>query len=162
MGTNYYRIPTEAEMEKRKADLIAAVIALDVSADSIGRDLAEADEDQFERLSPWDRFLAGTKIHLGKRSGGWRFSWNFHKNRYYSSREELFAFIRSGRVIDEYGAELDTEEFIQMALDWCPNGHIFNQAYLIKHQPGRSALYGPDRFDREIDGLVICSSTEFS
>lgn len=162
MGTNYYRIPTEAEMEKRKADLIAAVIALDVSPDSIGRDLADADEDSFERLSPWDRFLAGTKIHLGKRSGGWRFCWNFHEGCYYNTREGLFAFIRSGRVIDEYGAELDPEEFIQMALDWCPDGHIFNQAYLIDCEPGRSALYGQQHFDREVDGLVVCSSTDFS
>jgi len=31
---------------------------------------------------------------------------------------ELFKFIRSGRVVDEYGEIMDVEEFIQMALDW--------------------------------------------
>ena len=32
----------------------------------------------WEWFSPWDIFIQGTNIHLGKRSMGWKFCWNFH------------------------------------------------------------------------------------
>jgi hypothetical protein len=34
------------------------------------------------------------------------------------SESDLFKFIRDGRVVDEYGEQIDVEEFITMALDW--------------------------------------------
>ncbi len=89
MGTNYYRIPTQLEMEERKAELI--------------KDIADLDWDM---ESAWDRFTKGTSIHLGKRSAGWKFCWNFHNNKYYSNKEELIQFVLSGRVVNEYGDKI--------------------------------------------------------
>ena len=163
MGTNYYRIPTEAEIEGRRQLLLSRIADLDLSAANVAHDFRDIQgEDDFDQLSPWDEFDSGTCIHLGKRSGGWRFTWNFHKGRYYSNRESLFTFIRAGRVVDEYGTQLDPEEFIQMALNWCPDGEIFNLNYVFRKEPGRSILYRDDQYDREEDGLVICASDEFS
>ena len=163
MGTNYYRIPTEAEIEGRRQLLLSRIADLDLSAANVAHDFRDIQgEDDFDQLSPWDEFDSGTRIHLGKRSGGWRFTWNFHKGRYYSNRESLFTFIRAGRVVDEYGTQLDPEEFIQMALNWCPDGEIFNLNYVFRKEPGRSILFRDDQYDREEDGLVICASHEFS
>jgi hypothetical protein len=160
MGTNYYRIPTASEMELKKQKLITDVTELELSPKNIERNFGELVKDTYEYETPWDRFICETSIHLGKRSGGWKFCWNFHNNQYYSNKEELLAFIRSGRVVDEYGDEIFVEEFINMALNWCqPDGLVANGDYQKKHS---SYFYGEKYWDREIDGLRVSSSTEFS
>ncbi len=118
MGTNYYRIPLASEIESRKQKLIEEVTKLELTPSNIERNFSFSKNDSWESSSIWDDFLDGTNIHLGKRSSGWKFCWNFHKNKHYSNKEELLSFIRSGRVVDEYGQEWDVEEFIIMALEW--------------------------------------------
>jgi hypothetical protein len=51
MGTNYYRIPTASEVER-------------------GFRYIETDSDlpYLDIANPWDEFIEGTSIHLGKRS----------------------------------------------------------------------------------------------
>jgi hypothetical protein len=41
-------------------------------------------------------------VHLGKRSSGWKFCWNFNENRHCSTRAGLIAFVQSGSVVSEY------------------------------------------------------------
>ncbi len=162
MGTNFYRIPTEAEILARKQKLIEDINNLDLSASSVEDGFRVEIEDSWERKSCWDDFVEGTNIHLGKRSSGWKFCWNFHKDKYYSTKEELLAFVRSGRVVDEYGTEHDVEEFIEMALNWGePDGLVFDEDY-EKNKSGSSYFHGPKYWDRVIDGLRVSSSTEFS
>jgi hypothetical protein len=109
MGTNYYKIPTTEEMEKRKLVLIQQVTNLELSPSSIESGFRVNKEDTWDTESPWDAFLEDTNIHLGKRSGGWIFSWNFHDDKYYHNKKTLLEFIRSGRLVDEYGDEQDVE-----------------------------------------------------
>lgn len=147
MGTNYYRIPTQQEMEERKAKLI--------------NDVNDLDMNPLNMESVWDRFTEGTSIHLGKRSGGWKFCWNFHDNKYYKDRDSLLDFIRSGRVIDEYGEVWNVEEFINMAFEWGqPDGLIADEKYMRENNPWMSNPQ--DYADKIIDGLRVSSSTEFS
>jgi hypothetical protein len=166
MGTNYYRIPREVEMSSRKEKLINELSQLNMTPSSIVRKFSLPIQDSWETESPWDRFISDTSIHLGKRSGGWKFCWNFHKNKYYSNKEELLEFIRIGRVVDEYGTELDTEEFIEMALNWCqPDGLVLNGSYrnkLIQQGHGMFWLDHEKYDDLIIDGLRVSVSTEFS
>ena len=108
MGTNYYRIPTEDEMRERKNELIKKITNIKISPRMILNKFEEKQED-FNSRSVWDEFISDTKIHLGKRSMGWKFVWNFHGNRYYTNKEELFDFIRRGRVINEYGELIDSD-----------------------------------------------------
>ena len=77
MGTNFYRIPTEAEILARKQKLIDNINNLDLSASSVEDGFRVEVEDSWERSSCWDDFIEGTSIHLGKRSSGWKFCWNF-------------------------------------------------------------------------------------
>ena len=166
MGTNYYRIPKAEEMEARKQTVIGFVNNLDLSPENIesGFKFISPRKD-WEWFSPWEMFLEDTNIHLGKRSSGWKFCWNFHNNKYYSNKEELLNFIRSGRVVDEYGEEQDVNEFILMALNWGePNGLVVNEEY---RKSERVKGHGSFWLDSEkyddliIDGLRVSSSTDF-
>ena len=165
MGTNYYRIPTEEQMEARKQTLIGFVNNLDLSPENIegGFKIISPRKD-WEWFSPWDMFLEDINIHLGKRSAGWKFCWNFHKDKYYTNKEELLSFIRSGRVVDEYGEEQKVEEFITMALEWGkPDGLVVNREYRKKERAkGVGSFFDDPKYDDlVIDGLRVSSSTDF-
>ena len=168
MGTNYYRIPTHAEMREKQFKLQERVENLDISPGTIERGFCtlENSESAWEYHSPWSEFIEGTSIHLGKRSGGWKFCWNFHDGKYYTNKIELLDFIRSGRIVNEYGEEQEIEEFIEMAFTWGePDGWVYNRAYLDHmKKEGYHRDYGYDHekhFDRDIDGLRVSTSTNF-
>jgi hypothetical protein len=165
MGTNYYRIPTVEEMESRKQTLIGFVNNLELSPENIeGGFRIISPRKEWEWFSPWDMFLEDTSIHLGKRSSGWKFCWNFHKDKYYHDKESLLEFIRSGRVVDEYGDEMNVEEFITMALEWGqPDGLVVNEIYRIQQRAkGAGSFFDrPEYDDIIIDGLRVSTSTEF-
>jgi len=148
MGTNYYRIPSVEEMEKRKQELINNINSIDISQLSI------------ESNSIWDLFTDGTNIHLGKRSSGWKFLWNFNDKKFYSNKEELLNFIRTGRVIDEYGKEMDVEEFITMALVWGQPDGYDHEKYRREHP--RQYHYDFELKEEYIDGLRVSPNNEFS
>ena len=158
MGTNYYRIPPSKEVMERHQKLVDRISRLDwFDAAKLERNFAEIEDpkNQFTRLTPWDEFMYDIKVHLGKRSSGWKFCWNFHHGKYYSNRESLLKYIRSGRVVDEYGELQETEEFIKMALEW--DGMVVDKKYLIENKI-------TDRFaslDKEVDGLRVSPHDDF-
>ena len=163
MGTNFYKIPTEDEMKARKQALINRIMDMELTPKNIEGEFGYIEKGTWDRISPWDEFIDGIKIHLGKRSGGWKFTWNFHNNKYYSNKEELLAFIRSGRVVDEYGTEIEVEEFIKMALEWGqPDGHVLNAEYVKNNYAGGGYFLGPEYYDKTIDGLNVSASIDFS
>ncbi len=160
MGTNYYRIPKSPEMVERHQKLMDRISRLDVwNPNLTSRNFADIDGEGFDKLSPWDEFTKELNIHLGKRSGGWKFCWNFHNNKYYSNKEELLAFIRSGRIVNEYGEPQDTEDFIEMALNW--DGLIADEEY-FKRSDKPHWLNWREHVDRVVDGLRVSNSVEFS
>ena len=166
MGTNYYRITTEEQMEARKQILIQQVTSMDMSVENLEREMKYiSPTTDWEWFSPWEMFIEGTNIHLGKRSSGWKFCWNFHKDKYYSNKETLLEFIRSGRVVNEYGEEQDVEEFITMALEWGePDGWVVNEIYRLKERAKGHGSYWTDDEkydDLIIDGLRVSSSIDF-
>jgi len=165
MGTNYYRIPKVDEINTRYQKLHLRLQEMDMWNPSLIEDgyrFIENPEDEWSRLSPWDEFTEGTSVHLGKRSMGWKFCWNFHNGKYYSNKEELLDFIRKGRVVDEYGSPMKVEEFIEMSLSWGqPDGMVADKEYFDKHER-LSWFNSEDHYDKEIDGLRVSSSTEFS
>jgi hypothetical protein len=116
----------------------------------------------YQYMTPWDEFIDGMSIHLGKRSSGWKFLWNFHGNAHYSNKEELLNYIRTGRIVDEYGMEIDPEEFIKMALEWGqPDGAVFNEEYEKKNPNVGRFFHGPEHYDLDVDGLRVSRSTDF-
>lgn len=159
MGTNYSRIPKSKDIAYKHALMVEKIMKLDIWDPSNVKNHFKVIEDGFDRLSPWDEFTDELTVHLGKRSSGWKFCWNFHDGKYYSNKEELFEFIRSGRVVDEYGELMDTEEFIEMALNW--DGIIADEEYFKNNK--NNCFFNWEKYvDRVIDGLRVSSATEFS
>jgi hypothetical protein len=163
MGTNYYRIPLEKQVEERKKKLQDRIESLDLSPSSIERKFSTIKSGEWETTDPWHEFIEGITVHLGKRSSGWKFCWNFHEDKYYSDKEELLKFIREGRVVNEYGEDIPPEEFIEMALNWGePEGAVYDQKYIdAQLTKNPTYWYHPSHLDRYIDGLRISSSTDF-
>jgi len=165
MSTNYYRTPTHEEMLGRQQTLIQQVTTMDMSMENLERGMKYISPTKdWEWFSPWDIFIEGTNIHLGKRSSGWKFCWNFHKDKYYDDKECLLEFIRSGRVVNEYGEEQDVEEFITMALGWGePDGWVVNQDYRKEQRSkGMGTFFDDPKYDdRIVDGLRVSSSDDF-
>ena len=164
MGTNYYRIPPESEMEDRRDRLRVRLIGLKMTPDLISDSFRYIDdpEDEWSPMNPWDEFIEGSNIHLGKRSMGWKFCWNFHDNKYYSDKQQLIDFIRSGRIVDEYGAEESPQEFLDMAFSWGEPDGLTVDAEYYKNNERSSMFNDPKYYDKEIDGLRVSSSTDFS
>jgi hypothetical protein len=165
MSTNYYRVPTHEEMLNRQQTLIQQVTTMDMSMENLERGMRYISPTKdWDWFSPWEMFIGGTNIHLGKRSMGWKFCWNFHKDKYYHDKESLLEFIRSGRVVDEYGEEQDVNEFIVMALNWGePDGLVVNEIYRIQQRSkGAGSFFDkPEYDDRIVDGLRVSSSDDF-
>lgn len=164
MGTNYYRIPTASEMERRRDLLQTRIRTMEITPGNLERNMAYLDDpnDQWSRMSPWDEFTTESSIHLGKRSGGWKFCWNFHNDKYYKDKASLEAYIKSGRVVDEYGTEIDSAEFLQMAYEWCTDGWDNQKYYEDRPQDRVQWIDYSKHMDRYVDGLRISSSTDFS
>ena len=166
MSTNYFRIPKPSEVRVKYLDLVEQINGLDIwSPNNIKNDFRTI-ERGYDNLSPWDVFLEDMKIHIGKRSSGWKFLWNFQDGKFYTNKEELLKFIRSGRVVNEYGEIQNTEEFIKMALEWGqPDGYVYNKNYM--DEQSKLAHYKPftdmsKYYDKEVDGLRVSSTSEFS
>jgi hypothetical protein len=138
---------------------------MDLSVSAIECGFSVSIDDMWNGDNPWQTFMSNMNIHLGKRSSGWKFCWNFHDNKYYTNKEELLSFIRSGRVIDEYGDELTPEEFITMALEWGePDGLVVNEEYRRKERAKGHGSFWSDNEkydDKIIDGLRVSSSNDF-
>jgi len=161
MGTNFYRVPKSHEMISREQRLRIRIDAMDtINPQQIESGFRSIPVSEWDAISPWEEFLDGTNVHLGKRSSGWKFLWNWNDSKYYKTKEELFNFIRSGRVVDEYGQQINQEEFIQMALQWGEEDGWDIESY-YKEYPGNSHILFNKREDY-VDGLRVSTSTEFS
>lgn len=136
MGTNYYGhiIPTN----ERKQALHDAIEAKDFQQVKV---LAREMYGVIEKSYYEDNKLLGGTVHLGKRSGGWKFLWNpnvyVQRNGhmegkrfvadldtpiylYPLTKKGIKAFIDREDVLiyDEYNELQDKEEFWNMALNW--------------------------------------------
>jgi hypothetical protein len=147
-------------MIKRHVKLYEDVRKIKLTPSNIERGFNKPiNEDSWECENVWDKFVDGTKVHLGKRSSGWKFLWNFNNDKYYKDKESLLEFIRSGRIVNEYSEELDVEEFIEMSLSWGEDDGWDLETYYKENPTHRSPYGKPERY---VDGLRISDSVDFS
>lgn len=89
MGTNFY-LRQKLSQEQRK---------------EIDKALDNGDFTKARELLPKD-------IHIGKRSGGWKFHWDHNYFKFFKpSKESLIEWLKSGQIIDEYGDEFTFDQF---------------------------------------------------
>lgn len=162
MGTNFYRVPKGKEMIKREQKLRMRIDEMDsVNPSNIESGFRTISVGEWDAISPWDEFLDGTNVHLGKRSSGWKFLWNWNNEKFYKTKEELFKFIKSGRVVNEYGEQIDCQEFIEMALEWGKDDGWDLESY-YKENPSHRTVWSDSSRENYIEGLRVSTSTEFS
>ena len=138
MGTNFYARIIPKEEDKQK--LIDAI-----NSDQSNL-VVELSEDLYGERNEYTR--KGNKIHLGKRSYGWKFLWNPNIIKYCDgyvdsetrefipvykydqvyplTKQGITNFVMREDVIitDELGKQQDPKEFLEMAFSWCLDGYI--------------------------------------
>ena len=128
MGTNFYARILPKKEDKQKL------------IDAINNDQYDVIEDLASELYGARNEYSGlgNRIHLGKRSGGWKFLWNpnvvkvwdsdlgdyTHDFVYRLTKDGITSFVMREDVVitDEYGEVQDPAEFLEMAFNWCKDG----------------------------------------
>lgn len=139
MGTNYYaHIIPSIENKSRLQD---AIDKNDFNT------ISELTIKMYARLGIDSGEFYGGNVHLGKRSGGWKFLWNpnvYVTREIYKDEDRgeyrlgkyipkfLYPLTRAGikefiqrddvEICDEYGKIQNKDEFFNMAINWCYNG----------------------------------------
>lgn len=163
MGTNFYaRIIPKEEDKQRLID------AINDNQYGIIEDLASelyGERNQYTRK--------GNLIHLGKRSGGWKFLWNSNVIRYSDwylddnkeyvyvykydyvyplTKQGITEFVMREDVIitDEYGEQQDPKEFLEMAFSWGESGGYTGKTYEESHKEESSYrnYYWSEKYQR--------------
>ena len=158
MGTNFYARIIPKEEDKQK--LIDAInnnqydIIENLASELYGR------RDDYSGI--------GNEIHLGKRSGGWKFLWNPNVIKVWDSeacdyaynyvypltKEGITNFVMREDVIitDEYGETFSAEDFLEMAFSWGePDGYT-GKTYEESHkeESGYRNYYWSKKYQRSM------------
>lgn len=89
MGTNFYLRQKLSDKDKQ------IVIGLIKS-------------DEYDKV----REMLPNDIHIGKRSGGWKFHWDHNYFKFFKpSKESLIEWLKSGQIVDESGEEFTFDQF---------------------------------------------------
>ena len=77
-----------------------------------------------EETEALDRDLEENRVHLGKRSGGWRFLFDYQGWKYFDHTESSIREFLEGcfGIEDEYGTYYDVDSFWKEFAVWNPTG----------------------------------------
>lgn len=153
MGTNYY-----------------AVRIMDGDEKELAKELIE--NDQYEVLIDLinEKY---SKIHIGKKSYGWKFLFNYHNGRYYeATKRSLNDFLSCHSIIDEYGKEISLESFwriVEDSKDGMDNKQYYEREGLSKDLvmlddflSEKILSYKPCFYEFYNDGLRFSTLNDFS
>lgn len=143
MGTNVYYIKPITELEKKN---IKDVIDNIDNYDDLLFNIAEILKYDCDYKSG----DSTRKIHIGKRSAGWKFLFSLGLNKqfdiYHNFKENLKQFLATGLIVDEYGDKYDFDTFWKEFIEDFQDG-IDSREY-NKENP--NSIYPP--CDQYIDG----------
>ena len=116
MGTNFYAriIPSKSRKEKLKKMI----------DENCFDDIKDKISDMYNLSDQWNENHG--KIHLGKRSGGWKFLFNPNYERYYPlTKEGLLKFLKRDDVIiyTEYFSFRENDEYSKYEYVDDPDSH---------------------------------------
>jgi hypothetical protein len=149
MGTNfYYKIP----LSKREIQDLKDSITEDPSLSTF-EDLAAIYTDK-------------KVIHLGKRSYGWQFLWNYNDGDFYKDNlESIIKFLKEegGWIENEYGDKFNVEQFFNEIQDclYKDENHCDAISYHLKH-PEEPCYEDPSKHEYQSSGLRFSRHSEFS
>ena len=75
------------------------------------------------------------KFHIGKRSGGWQFLWQYQPKYYHDDLQSIKKFLSTGdyEIIDEYGRSFSFDDFINDELDGFLYSGYTHETYMKDH-----------------------------
>jgi len=139
MGTNYYLILVDKHAQKRLNLLINLLTSENMSGEKIRGTLLllgdsleyNFDSDFIDEIEQTDVNIKevvldellrlnktpyATRIHLGKKSMGWKFIIDYNGWEYYDEKTfEQFILTSDGEIISEYNEKITSNEFLQLA-----------------------------------------------
>lgn len=120
MGTNFYcreKISKKSrkQIQSLLSDLYKRIENADESADEFADIVNTYDtyKESIEECIP-------EEVHLGKRSCGWQFLWDYHNGKYYESNlESIKKYLSDKKIYDEYGRIFTLEQFFNDEIKYC-------------------------------------------
>lgn len=151
MGTNfYYKVP----LKKRDKENLHKMID-------------ELPNDLYDIKAKLDELEKSHYIHLGKRSYGWQFLWDYHKGKFYEpTLKSIINYLHKheGIIENEYGEIFTIEEFFGDEIEDCllnDDKHCNARQYYQKH-PEEPLHYNIDNHEFMSDGLRFSKDEDFS
>lgn len=153
MGTNfYYNIPIKERDKKALHEMVDKLPEIDI--DDI--------KDKLEEIEK------GHSIHLGKRSYGWQFLWNYHNGDLYgASLKSIKKYLKDkgGTIRDEYGVAFTIDEFFNNEIKdslYKDENHCDAYQYHQKY-PNEPLYYNIADYEfQSEDGLRFSKHEDFS
>lgn len=153
MGTNFYCRKINRKHRKMFSDDLNELSQyITYNIDNTELDLVEKVKEFIESNSDLEE-----EIHLGKRSYGWQFLWDYHDGKYFNSNlDSIKEFLSQDDIIiyDEYGNFYEVEQLFNDELANC----LYKDA---THNDGMDGEYSEYYFKSE-DGLIFSKFEDFS
>lgn len=151
MGTNFYcKIPISKKNREKVIEQI--------------NDLKKEVENESNNINLQDIFLAyrenidtllPEQIHIGKRSYGWQFLWNYHDGKYFDANlNSIKIFLEDKIIYDEYDRVYSLDAFLNDAIGYC----LYNKDGEL--EDGMDGVYSSHFFLS--DGLRFSKFEDFS
>ena len=109
MGTNFFCVEKISRKQRSKIkSLLREYIGLVDKVDTAC--------DFHELHSKYNKMISDIipeRVHLGKRSYGWQFLWDYHDGRYFKANlESIKKFLKDKIIVDEYGEVFSLDQFL--------------------------------------------------
>lgn len=153
MGTNFYCKKLNKKRRKEFSDSLNELSQyITYNIDNTELDLVEKVKEFIESNSDLEE-----EIHLGKRSYGWQFLWDYHNGKYFKPNlESIKNFLSQDdiAIYNEYGEHFTVDQLF--------NDELNNSLYKDStHDDGMNGGYSEYYFKSE-DGLRFSKFEDFS
>ena len=85
----------------------------------------------YVQLNKCEKCKRYDEIHLGKSSGGWRFSFQYNDGKYYKNVNEMKEWLKDKIIYNECDEEISYKEFWEMVKEKQKNKIAINEKTLI-------------------------------
>lgn len=116
MGTNFY---CREKISKKSRTQIQTIL------NDLSKRIGDADESadissMYESCKESIEENIPKEVHLGKRSWGWQFLWDYHNGKYYKANlESIKKYLNDKIIYNEYGEVFTLNQFIDDELQHC-------------------------------------------
>lgn len=151
MGTNFYYVVPVSELEQKKL-----------------KDMITSEPDYYDLVDEINNVEKHHRIHLGKRSYGWQFLWDYHEGRFFKDNlQSIQDYLNNGggEIRNEYGEKFTIEEFFDNEINaflYKDDTHDTLESYYAKDPTRNRWGISPSREEFiSKDGLRFCKNEDF-